>query len=60
MNGGTAVIFVSSDFEEVVEMADKILVIGLGRIIGTLDRTYASVKNILDLLFRSGASSNGL
>ena len=51
VNGGTAVVFVSSDFEEVVEMADKILVIGLGRIIGTLDRTSASVKNILDLLF---------
>ena len=59
VNGGTAVVFVSSDFEEVVEMADKILVIGFGRIIGTLDRTSSSVKNILDLLFRSGASSNG-
>jgi ABC-type sugar transport system ATPase subunit len=50
-NRGTAVIFVSSEFEEVVDIADRVLVIGRGRALALLDRTNASVKHILDLLF---------
>jgi ABC-type sugar transport system ATPase subunit len=57
-NRGTAIILVSSEFEEVVDLADRILVIGQGRVLGMLDRTNSSVKSILDLLFEAG-SSNG-
>lgn len=55
-NRGTAIIFVSSEFEEVVDVADRILVIGHGRTLGILERTNASVKTILELLFRAGES----
>ena len=58
-NKGTAIIFVSSEFEEVVEIADRVLVVGHGHQLGMLDRNSASVKNILDLLFKAGGSSNG-
>jgi ABC-type sugar transport system ATPase subunit len=51
-NRGTAIIFVSSEFEEVVDIADRILVIGAGRALALLDRANASVKRILDFLFR--------
>jgi ABC-type sugar transport system ATPase subunit len=50
-NGGTSIIFVSSEFEEVVDIADRILVIGGGRTLALLQRGDASVKRILDLLF---------
>jgi ABC-type sugar transport system ATPase subunit len=50
-NRGTAVIFVSSEFEEVIDIADRILVIGRGRALALLDRANASVKRVLDLLF---------
>jgi ABC-type sugar transport system ATPase subunit len=59
-NSGTSIIFVSSEFEEVVEIADTVLVVGRGRALGMLDRTNASVKAILDLLFEAGGSLNGL
>lgn len=51
-NRGTAVIFVSSEFEEVVDIADRVLVVGGGQPLALLDRSNASVKRILDLLFR--------
>jgi ABC-type sugar transport system ATPase subunit len=51
-NCGTAIIFVSSEFEEVVDIADRILVIGSGQALAMLDRNTASVKRILDLLFK--------
>ncbi len=56
-NRGTAVIFVSSEFEEVIDIADRILVIGRGRSLALLDREQASVKNILDLLFGVGVAA---
>ena len=56
-NRGTAVIFVSSEFEEVVDIADRILVIGRGRALALLDRTNASVKHILDILFEVGIAA---
>jgi rhamnose transport system ATP-binding protein len=56
-NRGTAVIFVSSEFEEVIDIADRILVIGGGRALALLDRGTASVKRILDLLFRVEAAA---
>jgi rhamnose transport system ATP-binding protein len=51
-NRGTAIVIVSSEFEEIVDIADRILVIGGGRALASLDRSNASVKRILDLLFR--------
>jgi ABC-type sugar transport system ATPase subunit len=51
-NRGMAIIFVSSEFEEVIDIADRILVVGHGRVLAVLDRAEASVKRILDLLFR--------
>jgi rhamnose transport system ATP-binding protein len=54
-NRGTAIIFVSSEFEEVVDIADRILVIGRGRALALLERADASVKYILDLLFEVGS-----
>jgi rhamnose transport system ATP-binding protein len=55
-NQGTAIMFVSSEFEEVVEIADRVLVLGHGRCLKTLDRGNTSVKNILELLFKAGSS----
>jgi ABC-type sugar transport system ATPase subunit len=57
-NRGTAIMFVSSEFEEVVEIADRVLVLGRGRNLQMLDRGNTSVKNILELLFKAGASSD--
>ena len=51
---GVAVVFVSSDLEEVVEVADRVLVLTEGRIAGELDAS-ATVDGILHLAFRSGA-----
>jgi ABC-type sugar transport system ATPase subunit len=48
---GMSVIFVSSEFEEVVNMADRVLVIGNGELLGELSGEAASVKHILNLLF---------
>jgi ABC-type sugar transport system ATPase subunit len=56
-NRGTAVIFVSSEFEEVVDIADRILVIGRGRALALLERADASVKRILDILFAVGIAA---
>ena len=57
-NQGTAIMFVSSEFEEVIEIADRILVLGQRRNLQTLERGNASVKNILELLFKAGSSSD--
>lgn len=48
---GTAVVLVSSDLEEVVENADRIIVFGRGRVLGSLNRENASVARILSLVF---------
>lgn len=48
---GMSVILVSSDLEEVVEHADRILVMARGRQIATLEGEEASVERILNLIF---------
>jgi ABC-type sugar transport system ATPase subunit len=48
---GMAVILVSSDLEEVVEHADRVLVMARGRQIGELAGAEASVERILNLIF---------
>ncbi len=53
---GMAVIFVSSELEEVVNLTDRTMVIGAGQSLHILDRSEASVERILDLLFSVRAS----
>jgi rhamnose transport system ATP-binding protein len=48
---GTAVVLVSSDLDEVVDNADRIVVLGRGRVLGTLTREDASVEGILNMVF---------
>ena len=50
-NRGMAVIFVSSELEEIVNLTDRTMVIGAGRSLHTLDRADVSVGRILDILF---------
>jgi ABC-type sugar transport system ATPase subunit len=48
---GLTVLFASSELEEVVEISDRILVLGRGRSLGTLEGEQCSVRNILELAF---------
>lgn len=48
---GTAVVLVSSDLNEVVDNADRIIVLGRGRVLGSLNREDASVARILRMVF---------
>jgi ABC-type sugar transport system ATPase subunit len=48
---GLAVILVSSDLEEVVEHADRVLVMARGRQVALLEHADASVERILNLIF---------
>lgn len=46
---GVAILFVSSDLEEVLSMSDRILVMHEGRINGTLNREQASEEAVMQL-----------
>ncbi len=48
---GLSVILVSSDLDEVVEHADRVLVMARGRQIAELDGAQATVERILNLIF---------
>jgi rhamnose transport system ATP-binding protein len=48
---GTSIIIVSSELEELVEVADRVLVLARGRLIGELGHADASVERILRLVF---------
>jgi rhamnose transport system ATP-binding protein len=48
---GMSIIIVSSEFEELVEGADRVLVLARGRLIGELGHADASVERILRLVF---------
>jgi len=48
---GLTVLFASSALEEVVEISDRILVLGRGRSLGTLEGERCSVRDILELAF---------
>jgi rhamnose transport system ATP-binding protein len=48
---GMSFIVVSSELEELVEAADRVLVLARGRLIGELGRADASVERILRLVF---------
>lgn len=49
--GGTSTIVVSSELEDLVEIADRVLVLARGRFVGELERAEASVERILRLVF---------
>ena len=53
-NQGMAVILVSSEFEEIVNVCDRALVLGGGRSLGVLDRDQLSIGAIFDRLFHCG------
>jgi ABC-type sugar transport system ATPase subunit len=48
---GVSMIIVSSELEELVDAADRVLVLGRGRVIGELSHAEASVERILRLVF---------
>jgi ABC-type sugar transport system ATPase subunit len=48
---GMSIIIVSSELEELVEAADRVLVLARGRLIGELGHADASVERILRLVF---------
>jgi ABC-type sugar transport system ATPase subunit len=48
---GLSVLFASSELEEVVEISDRILVIGRGRSLGVLEDENCTVQKILELAF---------
>jgi ABC-type sugar transport system ATPase subunit len=48
---GMSVILVSSELEELVEGADRVLVLARGRLVGEVDHAGASVERILRLAF---------
>ena len=52
-NRGMAVILVSSEFEEIVGICDRVLVLGGGRSLGVLEREQLSIKAIFDRLFHA-------
>jgi len=52
-----AVILVSSEFEEIVDVCDRVLLLGHGRSLGMLERDDLSIKLIFDRLFHSGAAA---
>jgi ABC-type sugar transport system ATPase subunit len=48
---GLSIIVVSSELEELVEVADRVLVLARGRVIGELGRADASAERMLRLVF---------
>jgi ABC-type sugar transport system ATPase subunit len=48
---GLSIIVVSSELEELVEVADRVLVLARGRVIGVLGRADASAERMLRLVF---------
>jgi ABC-type sugar transport system ATPase subunit len=56
-DGGLAVIFVSSELEEVVEVADRAIVIAGGRAAAQLGHAELSVDRILSIAFQTEAAA---
>lgn len=55
--GGSAVLLISSELEEVVRLSHRILLMSEGRIIGEMDSERASVSEVLRHLFDAGRSA---
>jgi ABC-type sugar transport system ATPase subunit len=56
-NRGMAVILVSSEFEEIVDVCDRVLVLGGGLSRGVIEREHLSIKAIFDRLFHAGTAA---
>jgi len=56
-NQGMAVVLVSSEFEEIVAICDRVMVLGGGRNLGVFDRDRLSIQTIFDRLFHAGATA---
>ena len=54
--GGTAVLFISSELEELLGMCDRILVMGQGEVLGSFDRAQFDQEVILRTAFREHAA----
>ena len=54
--GGGAVLMISSELEELMGVADRILVMSRGEIVGGVDRAAFSEERILSLAFREAAA----
>lgn len=54
---GMAVIFVSSEIEEIVGMCDRVIVIGQGKVMGTLEKGDIRKENIIALSAGIGGGS---
>jgi ABC-type sugar transport system ATPase subunit len=56
-NQGMAVILVSSEFEEIVAICDRVLVLGGGRDLGVIERDRLSIQMIFDRLFHASRAA---
>lgn len=50
-SGGTSVIVVSAEWDELIDVSDRLLVVARGRVIEALGRSEASVDRILRMVF---------
>ena len=50
--GGTGVLFISSEIEELMGMCDRILVMGFGEVLGAFDRAQFNKEEIMRTAFR--------
>ncbi len=53
---GTAVLFISSEIEELTGMCDRIIVMGQGEVLGSFDRAEFDKESILRTAFREQAA----
>jgi ribose transport system ATP-binding protein len=53
---GTAVVIVSSEIEEVLGLADRVLVIGEGRVLASVPATELDEHGVLDLIMEGSAA----
>jgi ABC-type sugar transport system ATPase subunit len=56
-NQGMSVILVSSEFDEIVDICDRVLILGGGRSLGVLEREQLSIQAIFDRLFHAGVAA---
>ena len=56
---GVAVIFVGEDLDALIELCDKIMVIGSGRITGIVDGRNTTKEELGVLMTKSGYESEG-